>query len=123
MGVQREAAFASDKVIIVAEEFVDKSITRSDPNRTIIPGMKVDAVVIEPFGAHPSYAQGYYDRDNQFYVDWSKISKNQTGMENYISEWIFGVSGRQDYISKMGKNIVERLKADKRMAAPINYGY
>lgn len=123
MGVQREAAFASKKVIIVAEELVESSITRSDPNRTLIPGFKVDAVVIEPFGAHPSYAQGYYDRDNQFYVDWYEISKDQGKMEDYIAQWITGVSGRKEYIEKLGSQEVNRLKAGIRLAAPVNYGY
>src|SRR5207247_1100045 len=68
VGVQQEAAFASTRVIVVVEELVDEAVIRSDPNRTLIPGMIVDAVVVEPWGAHPSYAQGYYDRDNDFYV-------------------------------------------------------
>jgi glutaconate CoA-transferase subunit A len=123
MGVQREAAFASKKVIIVAEELVDRSIIRSDPNRTLIPGMKVNGVVIEPFGAHPSYAQGYYDRDNQYYVDWYTISKDQKSMEGYMEDWIYGVSGRMEYIKKMGERLVARLKADEKLAAPVNYGY
>jgi glutaconate CoA-transferase subunit A len=123
MGVQREAAFASNKVIVVAEELVDRSVIRSDPNRTLIPGMKVDAVVIEPFGAHPSYAQGYYDRDNQFYVEWYKISKDQKSMDTYIAEWIHGISGRKEYIKKLGVESVSQLRADQRLAAPVNYGY
>ncbi len=123
MGVQREAAFASKKVIIVAEELVESSITRSDPNRTLIPGMKVDAVVIEPFAAHPSYAQGYYDRDNKFYVDWYGVSKDRVQMERYMNEWILGVSGRKEYMEKMGKEKVNALRADQRLAAPVNYGY
>lgn len=123
MGVQKEAAFASDKVIIVAEELVDSSVIRSDPNRTIIPGMIVDAVVIEPFAAHPSYAQGYYDRDNQFYVDWYKISKDQSSMENYLKEWVFGVSGRKEYMAKLGEAYVKNLKAKLCLSASVNYGY
>jgi len=123
MGVQREAAFASKRVIIVSEELVDTAVIRSDPNRTIIPGIKVDAVVIEPFGAHPSYAQGYYDRDNRFYFDWHRISKDKTILDNYMSEWIYGVSGRQDYIAKLGNKVVRGLKANKSMAFPVNYGY
>ena len=49
---------------------------RADPNRTLIPGIVVSAVVVEPWGAHPSYAQGYYDRDNDFYVAWEAISRD-----------------------------------------------
>ena len=123
MGVQREAAFASKKVIVVAEELVDSSVIRSDPNRTIIPGIIVEAVVIEPFAAHPSYAQGYYDRDNKFYVDWYKISKESKDMDEYITEWIYGVSGRKKYIEKLGAKKIRELRADRRPSAPVNYGY
>ena len=70
LGVQKEAALASSRVIVVVEELVDQAVIRADPNRTLIPGLAVNAVVVEPWGAHPSYAQGYYDRDNDFYVGW-----------------------------------------------------
>jgi len=123
MGVQREAAFASRKVIIVAEELVDTSVIRSDPNRTAIPGMKVDAVVIEPFAAHPSYAQGYYDRDNQFYVDWYAISKDQISMERYIHEWIYNVRDREEYKKKIGEETLQKLKVKDRYSKPVNYGF
>lgn len=123
MGVQKEAAFASKRVIIVAEELVDSTIIRSDPNRTLIPGMIVDAIVIEPFAAHPSYAQGYYDRDNQFYVDWYAISKDQSSMDKHISEWILDIPGRKEYQEKLGEDYVERLKAKELLSAPVNYGY
>lgn len=123
MGVQKEAAFASKRVIIVAEELVDSTIIRSDPNRTLIPGMIVDAIVIEPFAAHPSYAQGYYDRDNQFYVDWYAISKDQSSMDKHISEWILDIPGRKEYQEKLGEDYVETLKAKELLSAPVNYGY
>jgi glutaconate CoA-transferase subunit A len=123
MGVQREAAFASKKVIIVAEELVDSSVIRRDPNRTLIPGMIVDAVVIEPFAAHPSYALGYYDRDNQFYVEWAKISKERASLEKYLEEWVYGVSGRKEYMEKLGPEYVNRLKATERPSGSVSYGY
>jgi glutaconate CoA-transferase subunit A len=123
MGVQREAAFASQRVIIVAEELVEKEVIRSDPNRTLIPGMIVDAVVVEPFGAHPSYAQGYYDRDNQFYVDWYQISKSRESMERYISGWIYSVSDRREYQEKLGLDYIKKLKAKEQLSVPVNYGF
>jgi glutaconate CoA-transferase subunit A len=52
LGCQKEAAFASERVIVVVEELVDESVVRADPNRTAIPGLIVDAVVVEPWGAH-----------------------------------------------------------------------
>ena len=60
LGMQKEVAFASKRVVVVVEEIVDQEIIRRDPNRTLIPGIVVDAIVHEPYGAHPSYVQGYY---------------------------------------------------------------
>jgi glutaconate CoA-transferase subunit A len=123
MGVQREAAFASRKVIIVAEELVSRSVIRADPNRTLIPGLIVDAVVIEPFAAHPSYALGYYDRDNQFYVDWAKISKTRPSLDKYLEEWVYGIPGRKEYTEKLGVEYVSKLRAEERLSGPVNYGF
>lgn len=123
MGVQREAAFASKKVIIVAEELIPSSVIRSDPNRTLIPGLIVDAVVIEPFAAHPSYALGYYDRDNQFYVEWARISKDRASLEKYLKEWVYGVTGRKEYMEKLGSDYVNKLRAEERLSGSVNYGF
>ena len=84
LGCQKEAAFAAERVIVVVEELVDESVIRADPNRTHPPGLVVDAVVVEPFGAHPSYAQGYYDRDNAFYLDWETISRDQASLDGLV---------------------------------------
>ena len=84
LGCQKEAAFAADRVIVVVEELVDEAVIRADPNRTIIPGLIVDAVVVEPFGAHPSYAQGDYDRDNRFYLDWDPISRDEDALQAWL---------------------------------------
>src|SRR5437667_5663658 len=99
VGVQQEAAFASAHVIVVVEELVDETVIRSDPNRTLIPGMIVDAVVVEPWGAHPSYAQGYYDRDNDFYVAWEGISRDARRLERYLEEYIRGLPDRAAYMT------------------------
>jgi glutaconate CoA-transferase subunit A len=122
VGVQKEAAFAARRVIVVAEEIVDESIVRSDPNRTIIPEFIVDAVVHEPWGAHPSYAQGYYDRDNDFYVAWEDISRDRTRIESYLDEYVYGVRDRTDYLERH-PGLIERLDADRRIAPGVNYGY
>lgn len=122
MGVQKEAAFAARKAIIVAEEIVPESVIRSDPNRTLIPGLIVDAVVHEPFGCHPSYAQGYYDRDNDFYVGWRDISQDVERFNAYLDEWIYGVRDRAEYIERMGVTLA-RLKARDHYCEPVNYGY
>jgi glutaconate CoA-transferase, subunit A len=121
LGVQKEAAFASRMVVVVVEELVDESVIRSDPNRTLIPGLIVDAVVVEPWGAHPSYAQGYYDRDNDFYISWEKISRDPAALGEYLDEFVYGVADRAGYVEKSGN--LERLRAAERVCAGVNYGF
>jgi glutaconate CoA-transferase subunit A len=122
LGVQKEAAFASRNTIVVAEEIVDESVIRSDPNRTLIPGLIVAAVVHEPFGCHPSYTQGYYDRDNDFYLRWREISKDLVQFNEYLDEWIYDVRNRAEYVVRMGSALAG-LKAQERFCEPVNYGY
>jgi glutaconate CoA-transferase subunit A len=121
LGVQKEAAFASDRVIVVVEELVDESEIRADPNRTLIPGLIVDAVVVEPWGAHPSYAQGYYDRDNEFYISWEAISRDPAALASYLDVFVYGVADRAGYVEKCGN--LERLRAAERICAGVNYGF
>ena len=121
LGVQKEAALASRRVIVVVEELVDQSVIRADPNRTIIPGLAVDAVVVEPWGAHPSYAQGYYDRDNDFYVSWEPISRDSAALKGYLDEFVHGVRDRSEYVERCGG--LDRLRAASRVCAGVNYGY
>jgi glutaconate CoA-transferase subunit A len=121
IGVQKEAAFASRRVIVVVEELVDEATIRSDPNRTLIPGLIVNAVVVEPWGAHPSYAQGYYDRDNEFYIGWEPISRDPAALSRYLDEFVHGVAGRPEYVAKCGG--LERLRAAPRVCAGVNYGF
>src|SRR5213082_1885263 len=121
VGVQKEAAFASQRVIVVVEELVPEEVIRSDPNRTVIPSMIVSAVVVEPWGAHPSYAQGYYDRDNDFYVAWESISRDPSRLQRYLDEFVHGVPDRAAYLEKQPQ--VTRLKAKERFSAGVNYGF
>jgi glutaconate CoA-transferase subunit A len=108
LGCQKEAAFAAERVIVVVEELVDETVIRSDPNRTIVPGIVVDAVVVEPWGAHPSYVQGRYDRDNRFYRDWDPISRDPAATDQWLRDWVYDLDGRAAYAEKLGE---ERLRA------------
>jgi glutaconate CoA-transferase subunit A len=122
IGEQKEAAFAARKVILTAEEIVPEEVIRSDPNRTLIPGFIVDAVVHVAHCAHPSYTQGYYDRDNSFYLQWDQLSESPQGVRRYLDEWVFGVKDREEYWSKLGESVHERLAVQPFMSAPVNYG-
>ncbi|MEP7383439.1 MAG: CoA-transferase [Gemmatimonadota bacterium] len=122
LGVQKEAAFASQRVIVVVEELVDSAVIRADPNRTIIPGLIVDAVVVEPWGAHPSYAQGFYDRDNAFYLAWEGISRDPAKLEAYLAQWVYGIADREEYLRRQPE-LVARLTARPAMSGEVSYGY
>ena len=122
LGVQKEAAFASARVIVIVEELVDERVIRADPNRTLIPAVIVSAVVVEPWGAHPSYAQGHYDRDNDFYVGWEAISRERAELASYLDEFVYGVQDRAQYMEKQPR-LMERLKAGEQRCAGVNYSF
>jgi glutaconate CoA-transferase subunit A len=122
IGEQKEAAFAAERVILTAEEIVDAEVIRSDPNRTLIPGFIVDAVCEVAYAAHPSYTQGYYDRDNAFYLEWDEISKSPESVRAYLDEWVYGVRDRAVYWQKLGPEVHERLRINSRPSAVVDYG-
>jgi glutaconate CoA-transferase subunit A len=123
LGCQKEAAFAAERVIVVVEEIVAEEVVRADPNRTIIPGLVVDAVVAEPFGAHPSYVQGYYDRDNRFYLDWDPISRDPEALDRWLREWVHDLDGRSAYVEKLGAERVAGLRpSDPAPSGSVDYG-
>ncbi|HET7181056.1 MAG TPA: CoA-transferase, partial [Candidatus Limnocylindrales bacterium] len=122
LGCQKEAAFAADRVIVVVEELVDESVVRADPNRTVIPGLIVDAVVVEPYGAHPSYVQGAYDRDNRFYLDWDAITKDEDAIQAWLREWVLEVEDRAGYLEKLGADRIAGLKPGSAPSGSVEYG-
>lgn len=122
LGCQKEAAFAADRVIVVVEEIVDEAVIRADPNRTIIPGLIVDAVVVEPFGAHPSYVQGAYDRDNRFYLDWDAITRDEEALQAWLREWVYDLDGRPAYLEKLGAERVASLRPGSAPSGSVEYG-
>ncbi len=123
LGEQKEAAFAARRVILTAEEIVDAEVIRSDPNRTMIPGLVVSAVCHVPYCAHPSYTQGYYDRDNAFYLEWDRISADRDRVQAWLEEWVYGVRDRAEYWEKLGPEVHQRLRVPPLWSQPVNYGH
>jgi glutaconate CoA-transferase subunit A len=121
-GCQKEAAFAAARVIVVVEELVDAAVVRADPNRTLIPGIKVDAVVVCPRGAHPSYAQGYYDRDNRFYLEWDRISRDPQTLQAWLDEWVHGTATHEEYVEKLGEQRWAELTPAPALSGSVDYG-
>jgi glutaconate CoA-transferase subunit A len=122
LGCQREAAFAASRLIVVCEELVDEEVIRSDPNRTVVPGLIVDAVVVEPMGCHPSYAQGYYDRDNRFYLDWDGIAREPESLDAWLREWVYALGSHAEYVEKLGAERRSELAPGEAWSDPVNYG-
>jgi glutaconate CoA-transferase subunit A len=87
LGVQKEAALAARKVIVTVEEIVDT--LEAPPNACILPRWVVDAVCHVPGGAAPSYAHGYYARDNRFYLAWDAIARDRARFQAWIQTHIF----------------------------------
>lgn len=121
-GVQAEAVFAARHAIVTVEEVVDDEVVRSDPNRTIIPSHAIDAVVEVPMGAHPSFAQGYYDRDNDFYRAWAGISADPALLSTWLQTWVYDLADHREYVSLLGAETRERLRVGSAPSMPVDYG-
>ena len=109
-------------MIVVCEELVEESVIRADPNRTVIPGVIVDAVVEEPFACHPSFAQGYYDRDNAFYRKWDQIAREAVSLNDWLDEWVYGLVNHAEYVEKMGAAVWSNLRPEPAMSGEVDYG-
>ncbi len=124
LGVAVDGARAARKVIVVAEEIVAPEVIASDPNRTLIPGFLVAAVVHEPWGAHPSPVQGYYGRDHAFFSQYHEQSRELEDFEPWLQRWVTGVSGRREYLNVLGGARVETLGVrEHAYSAAADFGY
>ncbi len=82
-----------------------------------------DAVVVEPWGAHPSYVQGAYDRDNRFYIDWDPISRDEGAVQAWLADWVYGLDGRASYVQKLGAERVASLRpSGTAPSGSVDYG-
>ncbi|OHV79640.1 CoA transferase subunit A [Ensifer sp. LCM 4579] len=85
VGVQKEAVLAARRSIVTVEEIVDE-LSPPSPNSVLLPGWAVTAVVHVPGGAFPSYAHGYYPRNNAFYIRWDEIARDREAFTAWIKE-------------------------------------
>ncbi|MEW5725725.1 MAG: CoA-transferase [Thermodesulfobacteriota bacterium] len=124
LGIVPEAVRASRQVLVTVEEIVPAEVIKSDPNRTLIPGFKVAAVVEEPFGAHPSPVQGYYGHDDAFYMEYAQATRDLEGAAAWFAGWVFGLPDRRAYLKKLGSKRLEGLWVKHPApAAAVEYGY
>ena len=123
-GVMLEGVRAAKKVIVCAEEIVSEDVIASDPNRTVIPGFLVTAVVECPLGAHPSPVQGYYKRDDAFFQQYHAETKTQDDFGGWGAKWVYGIADCKGYAQQLGAERVAELGVKRHAyAAQTDYGY
>jgi glutaconate CoA-transferase, subunit A len=101
VGIQKEAVMSARKVIVTVEEIVDE--LEPHPFQVILPSVVVDAISVVPFGAHPSYADGYYDRDNAFYEAWDPIGRDRERFGQWMERHVLGTEGWGEYLEIIGE--------------------
>jgi glutaconate CoA-transferase, subunit A len=99
-GIQKEAALSARRVIVTVEEVVDRFEPR--PFHIVLPSVAIDAVAVEPEGARPSYADGYYDRDNAFYEAWDPIGRDRDRFATWMDRHVLGVENFSEYLRSIG---------------------
>ncbi len=116
-------------VIVTAEEIVEPEITRTDPDRVIVPYFKTLAVVHCPYGAHPSACRGYYGLDIRFSQYQGKHERYEELLPAFLDEWVYGCKDHAEYIekykSKFGQEGLDRLKPvlGFKPKLDVDYGY
>ena len=123
-GVMIEGVRAAKRVVLCAEEIVPEEMIASDPNRTVIPGFLVSAVVYCPYGAHPSPVQGYYKRDDAFFQQYHAETRTPEAFNAWAQRWIHGVQDCSQYAKLLGEDRLQELGVKKHAyAAVTDFGY
>ena len=124
LGVMVEAVRAARRVLVVAEEIVEPEVIASDPNRTVIPGFLVNAVVECRMGAHPSPVQGYSARDDAYFQQYHEQTKTAADFDAWLARWVTGVKDRKEYLNLLGGCRVDEFSVKKHAyAAAADFGY
>jgi glutaconate CoA-transferase subunit A len=123
IGDDQWGTMAGKRVLVSVEEIVPTKVIRRDPNRTVVPGFRVDAIVPVPFGSHPYQVQGYYDADVPFRKAYAERSASLEGWQAWADEWIYGVEDHDAYLRRLGSDRLDRLRAKRVLSGRVNYGY
>jgi glutaconate CoA-transferase, subunit A len=98
-GIQKEAVLSAKRAIVTVEEVVDNFEPR--PFQVVLPHVALDAIAVVPHGAHPSYAHGYYDRDNAFYEAWDPISRDRERFREWMGRHVLGTENFGEYMESI----------------------
>jgi glutaconate CoA-transferase subunit A len=108
-GDSREGALAADTIIATVEEMVPADVVAGAPERTMVPAHRVAAVSLVPGGAHPSYVQDYYGRDDGHYAEYDKISRKAEEVDAYLDKYVHGVADRAGYLELFDRARLKKL--------------
>jgi glutaconate CoA-transferase subunit A len=111
-----------EKIIVCAEKIVETEVIQRDPNRTLIPGFRVTAVVEEPWGSHPASMAGWYDMDWPFSAAYERQTRTEKLVEAFLQKWVFGVDNRQGYLKLLGRERLQSLRPHEYRSDPVSYG-
>lgn len=120
-GVAQEAAFAAERVILIADEIVASGVIASDPSRPLFPGFRVSAVVHVEGGCHPAPLTGRWQRDSAFFNDYHARSREFEGFRAWLDEWVLGCADPAAYARKLGARREQLRIKGEALAAPVNF--
>ena len=120
-GLTQEASIAAEKIIVLADEIVEPEVIASDPGRVLIPGFGVNAVCHVPAACHPSPLIGRWKRDNDFFHDYHKETRDPAGFEIWCDQWIRHLPDHEAYRTKLGERLETLRIIGNAPSAPANY--
>jgi glutaconate CoA-transferase, subunit A len=109
-----DGAMASERIIATVEQIVSREVIRAVPDRTIVPGFRVSAVSHVPWGAYPSYVDGFYGRDDDAYFDWDHLARSPDRLSAWIDAEIRGVPDFAAHMARLAPERLDRLKKARR---------
>ncbi len=107
-----EQAKAASRVIVSCEEIIPTDEIRKDPDQNSLPHFLVDAIVLAPFGAHPTACYKRYDYDPFHLSMFSKQASDDELFQKYLDEWVYSINTQEEYLSKIGSADLQKIKAD-----------
>ena len=107
-----EIAKCADKLIVTCEEIVPESYLRQNPDMNCLPFFLVDAIVVVPYGAHPTGCFNFYDYDAQHLNMYRRMAEDDGHFTEYLKEWVYGVSSHEEYLARVGIKRLLEIKAN-----------
>jgi glutaconate CoA-transferase subunit A len=114
---------ACKRIIIIAEDIVDRFVISETPEKTLVVGFRVDAIVHEPWGGHPGSVQGFYNTDLEYIYNYSQEIETLDGWEKWLDKWVLSVNDRNEYLKVLGVEKMERLRAKALIKGAVNWGF